>query len=142
MTSMASRLLLASVLLLPLGASAAASCPATFEAFIARFERSQSFQQAHTRYPLRYAYVDKEAQPEPRAIQAWVTRAKAARSPGVRFPSPERQRAIPFDRKTSTGNDGVTVVRFDQPDTDHSLEFRFRRAAGCWQLLRVDDLSL
>ena len=130
-------------LLLPLAGYAASSCPEQFPEFGAQFERSEDFQRANTRFPLPYSYVDGSAKPEPKTVRVMVNRSTVSKFPGIKFPSPAIQRAVPLERKTSTVASGTEVIRFDKPDTDmYSIEFQFRKSGGCWQLVNVDNISL
>ena len=137
------RSFLFAALLLPLAASAASSCPEQFPEFVAQFERSETFQRAHTRFPLPYSYVDGTAEPEPKNIRVMVNRGTVRKFPGIKFPSPTIQRTVPLERKTSTVAAGTEVIRFDKPDTDvYTIEFQFKKSGACWQLIGVDNMSL
>jgi hypothetical protein len=130
-------------LLLPLTTQAASSCPSSFEKYLTRFQRDSVFQKEHRHTPLRYSFVDAEAEPEPRTVQRQLSAVQAEKQPLIRFPSADVEKTNRLERKVAQVNDQGYVVRFDQPDSDRfSIEFHFSRIGRCWRLVEVNDLSL
>ncbi len=126
----------------PLGALAAQACPAVFEEFLGAFESSVDFQRAHTRFPLTYSHLDKGANPEPKTVLETIGNQHVATFVRIAYPSREKQATVPFERRVSSPQADVRRVRLAKPDTDYVLEYTFAKAASCWELTRVDDVSL
>lgn len=137
------RSLIIALLFFPLLAHAESACPTRFTEFLAMFEKSIEFQTLNIRFPLRYTYVDGNAEPEPKQIKVMVSRANISKHPGVRFPTTAVQVTAPLKRKLTSGARGTQIVQFDKPDSDaYSVAFHFSKTASCWQLVEVEDGSL
>ena len=131
------------MLFAPQLACASSGCPTRFTEFLAVFEQSVEFQTLNTRFPLRYSFLDGNAEPDPKLIKVVITRANASKYPGIRYPSPALQASVPLQHKLRSGVGGIQVVQFDKPESDvYSVGFSFLKVSGCWQLVEVEDSSL
>ncbi len=123
---------------------AAAQCPTNFELFLRKFEAEESFRLAQIRFPLSYSEPDRDhrlypdAPPKTRQIE----RSAAASLRMPLYPSVEDQRSIPLKRKITKKNSAM-VVHFDKPESDaYSYRLHFSRSKACWNLVKVQDVSL
>ena len=122
--------------------SAAHACPEDFDEFASQFAADVAFQRAHTQFPLRYQYVDPKAFPEPKQVEANVTRERAADFPGVTYPSPTQQGAALLQRIITSPDADTRIVTFEKADTDYLIKFTFKKSVPCWELVSIDDASL
>lgn len=137
------RALIIVLLFVPQLACADSACPTRFTEFLAMFEQSIEVQTLNTRFPLRYSFINGNAEPEPKLIRVVIARANASKYPGIRYPSPAVQASVPLQRKLSSKVGGIQVVQFDKPESDvYSVVFSFSRKSSCWQLVEVKDSSL
>jgi len=124
-------------------AHAASACPASFEEYLSAFQRDPLFQNEHRQFPLRYSFLDPDAEVEPRTVKHRLSAAQAEKERGISFPSLELEKAKGLQRKVTKAKKEAYVVRFDKPDSDaFSIEFHFSRVGHCWQLVEVNDFSL
>lgn len=137
------RALSLAALLIPLVAHAASACPSSFEEYLSTFQRDPFFQKEHRQYPLRYSFLDTDAEPEPRTVKRRLSAAQVEIKSGISFPSLETEKTKGLERKVTKTKEGTYVVRFDKPDSGvFSIEFHFSRIGHCWRLVEVNDFSL
>ena len=129
-------LLLASVLFTRV--ASADPCPADFDEFIEAFE-SAEFQVAHSKYPLSYRYMDHDATGELKAIQVAVTRENLGEFAGVQFPSSAQRAQENLQQAVASPDAKTREVRLWVPDSDFEIKYVFKKAAACWELIRVED---
>lgn len=137
------RTLFVAAFLFPLTVHGASPCTSSFEEYLSAFQRDPLFQQEHRQYPLRYSFLDTNAEPEPRAVKRRLSAAQAMKESGIGFPSLETEKAKGLERTVKNAKKGTYVVRFDKPDSGvFSIEFHFSRVGNCWRLVEVNDFSL
>jgi hypothetical protein len=137
------RWILGVTLLMPIIAIAENSCPAVFEQFIEKFESDRVFQQAHIKYPLKYTFLDYEAQPEPKEREKRLSQKEVARLKAAIFPLRTTQSAHGLSlRKIKVLSPRQMWVQLAKPDTGYQLDFYFERTAVCWALAEYSDLSM
>ena len=122
--------------------SQAPECQSTFAEFLTRFESDLKFQLQYAQFPLKMAYVDGNAQPEPAPKEKLVTREEYA-AKGSFYLGPDVQAQRRLEKKIIRPPTSNMVVEFDQPDSDaYSVSYHFTRTNGCWYLTLIDDQSL
>lgn len=120
------------------GAAAKPACPATFEAFAAKFQTDVAFQKARTAPVVATSRVDAAARPEPKTVRGRLPRAR------VEFPVMPSRRDMREEsiRLRIVGAGGATPsLVLTQEDTGYLLRLGFARDEGCWRLVSVDDQS-
>ncbi|WP_309893356.1 hypothetical protein [Archangium sp.] len=114
-----------------------ASCPADFDAFLARYSEDAAFQREFTAPVVIYTHVE-NVEPEPRP----VTEHRPADT--LVYPSllsRAKREAQGLNGMKVTAEARRAVVTLWQEDTDYQLSYRFERDS-CWRLVQVDDASL
>ncbi|QYF94076.1 hypothetical protein KY495_02220 [Massilia sp. PAMC28688] len=96
-------------------------------------------QTVYSQSPLDYARVLDHGEPEPRTITRSVERAAPAYFAMLSQAERGKQK---LERSVNVRGRDVATVVLSRPDTDHQVEYLFRRTAGCWQLQRISDHSL
>lgn len=120
----------------------AESCPPDFAPFLTKFESSREFQRQNTHFPLAATYVDGSASPEPRTEMYMIESTADPKYSRAIYPSRKKQTAIPFEKKISSKQSVIRMVKFTKPDTDYSFVFTFEQTASCWRLVKFEDYSL
>jgi predicted protein tyrosine phosphatase len=118
--------------------ASADQCPADFDKFIQSFE-SAEFQVAHSKYPLSYRYMDHDSNGELKAVEVAVTRENLGEFAGVQFPSSAQRAQENLQQAITASDAGTRVVRLWLPDSDFEIKYVFKKAAACWELIRVED---
>lgn len=116
-----------------------ADCLREFTEFIAQFETSPEFQRRNTRFPLSTVRTDRAAQPEPKTVFHTINSPADPRYADVVFPAPAKQAAIPLKQRIKKGS-GARFVLFTRPGTGGTLTYTFEMSAGCWQLIKFEDV--
>lgn len=124
------------------GVAAAEQCPADFDEFIAAFETSAEFQVAHWKRPVKYQYLEAGAEDEPKRIEVAVTLENAGEYAGIEFPSTAAREQESLQTIVSAPDPKTRVVRLVLPDSDFQIDYEFKQTAACWELARVEDMSL
>ncbi len=121
-------------------APAAQTCPASdFAGFLAAFMDDTRVQRSHVTVPLKSRTIDPDAQPEPAPVERMLGAGD------IRYPlvpgKAERTRdgLVTTTRPVSATE---TEVKLAKPDTGYQKTYRFRRTAGCWTLVAMNDESL
>jgi hypothetical protein len=127
------------LLLASMNAHAQTACLREFGEFIAQFETSAEFQRKNTRFPLSAVRTDRSVQPEPKTAFYTVSGPADPRYADVMFPNPATQAAVPLKPRIKKGS-GARFVLFTKPGTGGSLTFTFEMSAGCWQLIKFEDV--
>jgi hypothetical protein len=115
------------------------ACLREFTEFIAQFESSAEFQRRNTRFPLSTVRTDRAAQPEPKAVFHTINSPADPQYADVLFPAPAKQAATPLKQRIKKGS-GARFVLFTKPGTSGTLTFTFEMSAGCWQLIKFEDV--
>jgi hypothetical protein len=127
------------LLLISPAAHAQTACIRDFGAFLAQFESSAEFQRNNTRFPLSTVRTDRAALPEPKTIFHSISSPADPQYADAAFPDPARQAAIPLKQRIKKGS-GARFVLFARPGTGGTLTFTFEMSAGCWQLIKFEDV--
>lgn len=121
-------------------APAAQRCPATeFNGFLAAFLDNPTVQRNHVTVPLNSRTIDPDTQPEPAPVDR-LLRAGDIRYPLVPGKAERTRDGLVTTIKRVSATD--TDVKLAKPDTGYQKTYRFRRAAGCWTLVAMNDESL
>ena len=125
-------------LILPNTVNAKPLCPSqNFNQFLKAFENNVSIQKRFTKNPLQWrSYTDSYEVP--------TTVFKSVKN--ITWPimlNATEQKSQSLSVKTKTLNSGGKKVFVGSVDgDDYIMNYYFYRQSGCWQLKRVDDLSL
>ncbi|MEQ1659026.1 MAG: hypothetical protein ABL896_09645 [Hylemonella sp.] len=137
------RWILVFTFLMPVIAIADDACPSGFEQFLEKFESDRVFQQAHIKNPLKYTFLDYQAQPEPKKREKQLGQTAVARLKEAIFPLRPMQSAHGLSlRKIKELPSHQMWVQLAKPDTGYQLDFYFERTAVCWTLAEYSDLSM
>lgn len=117
----------------------AQNCSKDFDAFLAQFENSPEFQRSNTRFPLSTVRTDRSVQPEPKAVFHSINNPADPQYADAAFPSPARQAAIPLKQRIRKGS-GARFVLLTRPGNGGTLTYTFEMSAGCWQLIKFEDV--
>lgn len=120
-------------------AHAQTACLREFTEFITQFESSPEFQRRNTRFPLSAVRTDRSAQPEAKTVFHSISSPADPQYAKAAFPSPARQASIPLKQRVKKGS-GARFVQFTRPDTGGTLTYTFEMSAGCWQLIKFEDV--
>lgn len=120
-------------------AHAQAACLREFTEFIAQFESNLEFQRRNTRFPLSAVRTDHAARPEPKTVFYTINGPTDPQYADANFPSPAKQATIPLKQRIKKGS-GARFVLFTKPGTGGTLTYTFEMSAGCWQLIKFEDV--
>lgn len=124
-------------------AAAEAGCPSAFEVFLLRFQDDEAFRLEHVRFPVKHAFVDAAAVPEPRQLRRFVARGDRLALSRLSPPTSSSQATRRIERKIVAVSRGGRLVRYRSPDSDsYVVDYRFVRGKSCWELVQVSDDSL
>jgi hypothetical protein len=117
----------------------APACPAgAFDAFVTRFAEDVAVQRAFTDARVTVHRVQ-DGPVEPVTVTE-LTPREALRYPLL--PSVAARSSEGLRLETRRAPSGAAVARLFTPDTDHQVDFVFRRNGACWSLKAIDDQSL
>ncbi len=116
-----------------------ATCLREFTEFITQFETNPEFQRRNTRFPLSAVRTDRAALPEPKTAFYTINSPVDPQYADVIFPAPVKQATIPLKQRIKKGS-GARFVLFTKPGTGGTLTFTFEMSAGCWQLIKFEDV--
>jgi hypothetical protein len=125
-------------------AFAESSCPKSFAKFVELFGDDRSFQEAHTKYPLKYISNNGQGSciPDCPTKTDSLSKEKALTLTEPIFPLSSTQAMGPLIKKIKRSKNQISV-RIDKPDSDSfSFEFIFKRSSTCWQLVSAEDISI
>lgn len=117
-------------------------CPSSFDEFLSRFERTREFQQENIIYPLKYSFIDSNANPEPKTVNKRLSKTDVAARKEPIYPSPRDQKAVPLAKELHKHSQVKKSVRLYKPDTGYVLEYHFKKIGECWKLAMFEDLSI
>jgi hypothetical protein len=126
-------------LLLTASIAHAQNCSKDFDAFLAQFESSAEFQRRNTRFPVSSVRTDRAMGAEAKTVFHTINSPADAKYPDVVFPTPATQAAAPLRQRIKKGS-GARFVQLIKP-AGGSLTFTFEMSAGCWQLIKFEDVS-
>jgi hypothetical protein len=119
-------------------ARAKQACPSqNFNTFLTAFQNTLTVQEQFSSNPLTWsAFADSYESPTVSSIEHAALKWPI-------MPSKEQQLSQKLTQKISKRSNTVREVLIALPDSDAFIfKYSFHKANGCWQLKRVDDLSL
>ena len=125
-------------LILPNSVNAKPLCPSqNFNQFLKAFENNVSIQKRFTKNPLQWRnYADSYETPT-------IVLKSVKNITWPIMPNATEQKSQALSVKTKTLNSGGKKVFIGSVNgDDYIMNYYFYRQSGCWQLKRVDDLSL
>lgn len=126
-------------LLLAMPIAHAQNCAKDFDTFLAQFEMSPEFQRSNTRFPLSTVRTDRSVQPEPKTVFHTIFSPADPQYADALFPARAKQAAIPLKPRIKKGS-GARFVQFTRPGSGGTLTYTFEMSAGCWQLIKFEDV--
>lgn len=117
----------------------AQNCTKDFDTFLAQFESSPEFQRSNTRFPLSTVRTDRSVQPEAKTVFHTISSAADPQYADTAFPAPAKQAAMALKARIKKGS-GARFVQFTRPGSGGTLTYTFEMSAGCWQLIKFEDV--